>query len=204
MDDMLIERKLRLITPLLAAKRSNNPAAPRRVFVHERKVPKGEVGGKEVFLSSDLKRWSWAFLEARDACRFDDICLGCVLPSHWYATKQTSTFNRRFKRGNEPATEQFESISAGSIIRINFTLSRHLPPNTDGNGRFTRAPDETEFDAMLAFIGEHLGISEWGHDYKMGRFEIRPPHTTDDTTNEREYDRSASSDYADVDDSGTE
>jgi hypothetical protein len=170
---MLLERRLRLITPILAAKRSNDPAAPRRVFVRHG-TPKGEPADK-VYINSDLKRWEWAFLEARDELGFGDVCLGAVLPSHWYAAHHTSTYNRKIRLGRERAVEQFESIPAGHTIRINFTLSRHLPPNTDGIGRFTRAPDEMEFDEMLAYIGEHLGMSEWGHALKLGRFELRPP-----------------------------
>jgi hypothetical protein len=182
---MLIERRLRLITPILAAKRSNDPASPRRVFVHL-KTPKGEADGK-VYLRADLPRWTWAFLEARDALSLGDVCLGAVLPSHWYSVHRTSTYNRQFRRGKERATEQFESIPSGHVMRMKFTLSNHIPPGTDGEGRFTRAPDETEFDDMLAYIGEHLGMSEWGHALKLGRFEIRPP-ISNDTSNQGDDD----------------
>jgi hypothetical protein len=186
---MLIERKLRLITPILSAKRSNDPANPRRVFVHSR-TPKGEPDG-QVYLQSDLKRWEWAFLEARDELNYKDVCLGAVLPGHWYAANRTATYNRKFRRGTERAVEQFESIPAGHVIRIKFTLSKHLPPNTDGLGRFTRPPDEIEFDEMLAYIGENLGMSEWGHALKLGRFEIRSSnddskHDYGNSTNESE------------------
>jgi hypothetical protein len=174
---MLLERRLRLITPILAAKRSNDPSAPRRVFVRSA-IPKGEPDSK-VYISTDLKRWEWAFLEARDELGYSDVCLGAVLPSHWMAVNHTSTYNRRFRRERGFVNEQFESIPAGHTVRINFTLSRHLPPNTDGLGRFTRAPDEVEFDEMLNYIGEHLGMSEWGHALKLGRFETRPIITND-------------------------
>lgn len=168
---MLLERRFRLLTPILAAKRSNNPAAPRRVFVRQR-TPKNEPTD-QVYLSSDLRRWEWAFLEARDVLNFEEVCLGAILPSHWYGAKHTATYNRKFRRGTELASEQFESIPAGHLIRMRFTLSRHIPPNTDGMGRFTRPPDEAEFDAMLSYIGEYLGMSEWGHALKMGRFELK-------------------------------
>jgi hypothetical protein len=58
------------------------------------------------------------------------------------------------------------------VLKWSFTLSKHLPPSGDGGGRFTRPPDEEEFDAMLEHIGEHLGMSEWGHAYLYGRFKI--------------------------------
>ena len=177
---MLLERRIRLITPILAAKRSNDPAAPRRVFVRS-SLPKGEKEGK-VYIATDLKRWEWAFLEARDELGYSDVCLGAILPSHWMAVNHTSTYNRRFRRERGFVNEQFESIPSGHTVRINFTLSRHLPPNTDGLGRFTSAPDEVEFDEMLSYIGEHLGMSEWGHALKLGRFEIRPIITNDTST----------------------
>ncbi len=62
---------------------------------------------------------------------------------------------------------------------MKFTLSRYVPPGTDGNGRFTRAPDEEEFDAMLAHIGVQLGMSEWGHARDYGMFEIKLPPPDD-------------------------
>ncbi len=176
---MLIERRLRLLSPVLAAKRSNDPAAPRRVFVHQ-KTPKGEPTDK-VYLTTDLRRWEWAFLEARDALSLGDVCLAAVMPSHWYSVSHTSTYNQKCRApGGAWDKKQYESVPAGQVMRIQFTLSRHVPPNTDGVGRFARAPEEQEFDAMLAFIGEHLGMSEYGHALKMGRFEIRPPNNNDE------------------------
>lgn len=169
---MLLERRFRLLTPILAAKRSNNPEAPRRVFVRQT-TPRDEPGD-QVYLLADLRRWEWAFLEARDVLNFGDVCLGAILPSHWYGVKHTSTYTRKFRRGSELASEKFESIPAGHTIRMKFTLSKHIPPNTDGMGRFNRPPDEAEFDSMLSYIGEYLGMSEWGHSLKMGRFELRP------------------------------
>lgn len=168
---MLIERRLRLLTPILAAKRSNDPTSPRRVFVRAKVPPKGDPD--LAYIRSDLPRWTWAFLEARDALELDDVSLGAVMPSHWYATKKTSTFHRRFREGKTARLEPFESIPGNQILTMRFTLSKHVPPNTDGNGRFTRPPDEQEFDEMLAYIGEELGMSEWGHSQKFGRFEIR-------------------------------
>lgn len=175
---MLIERRLRLLTPLLAAKRSNDPESPRRVFVREVRIPKGEPADL-VYIKSDLARWEWAFLEARDQLQLTDVCLGAILPSHWYSTKRTSTYNCKKPRGGGWEVEQFESIPGGQVMTMRFTLSHHLPPNTDGRGRFNRPPDEEEFDNMLSYIGEELGMSEWGHAKKYGRFEVRP-NTPDD------------------------
>lgn len=177
---MLITRRLRLITPLLAARHNNDRADPKRVFNRLAKPPAGHDPAR-VYLYADLGRWEWAFLEARDALELGDVAVSAIIPGRWYAVKRTSTYNRKFKRGNQMLTEKFESLSSGQVFEMQFTLSRHIPPHTDGNGRFTRAPDESEFDAMLAHIGDALGISEWGHARDYGRFEIRTVAENDET-----------------------
>jgi hypothetical protein len=184
---MLIERRLRLLSPLLAAKRNDDKEDPRRVFVRM-PTPPGEDPDR-VYIATQLPRWQWAFLEARDALRLDDVAVSAIVPSRWLTAARTSTYNRKYRRGTTPMIDKFESLASGQVISMNFTLSKHVPPNTDGEGRFTRAPDEGEFDAMLSHIGEHLGMSEWGHAYLYGRFEIKKYNaadTADQTTENSE------------------
>jgi hypothetical protein len=164
---MVIERRLKLLTPLLAMKREPGTNPPKRIFV------KADVPGEEgVHIKTQLPRWNWALLEARDALRLNDVAVSTILPRHYFTVKRTSTYNRNFSRGGVRQREQFESLPSGQVFAMEFTLSRHLPPDTDGGGRFTRPPDEEEFDAMLRHIGEHLGMSEWGHAYLYGRFKL--------------------------------
>jgi len=108
---MLIERDFRLLSPLLSAKRSGEGDA--RVFVHL-KTPKGEAE-ELVYLNTPMQRWNWAFLEARDALGLDDVATSAIIPSHWYAVKRTSSYNRKFRRGeNGPmVTVKHESIPSG-------------------------------------------------------------------------------------------
>jgi hypothetical protein len=164
---MVIERRLKLLTPLLAMKREPNTNPPKRVFVNV------DVPGVEgTHIKTQLPRWNWSFLEARDALELDDVAVATIIPFHYYTVKRTSTYNRNFSRVGKRVREQFESLPSGQAFDMKFTLSKHLPPDCDGGGRFTRPPDEEEFDAMLAHIGEHLGMSEWGHAYLYGRFKI--------------------------------
>ena len=167
---MLIERELKLISPLLALKMNNQSNPARREFV---KKP-GDGG---VYIRSDLPRWHWAFMEARDAMEMLDVSVLAILPSVYYWTKATSTYNRNFRRGRIQGKEAFEAIPSGSIIKCRFTLANSLPPDADDTGRFSRPPDEVEFDRLLSHIGEHLGMSEWGHAYMYGRFELRRRET---------------------------
>lgn len=165
---MLITRDVRLLTPLLAARLNNQADPPRREF---NRMP--DDGSGMVVIKADLPRWNWAFLEARDALSLDDVATSAIIPSHVYHVKSTSTYNRVYRRGREQMKDVFESISTGRTVTFAFTLSKHLPPGGDGGGRFNRPPDEDEFDLMLAHIGEHLGMSEWGHAYLYGRFSIK-------------------------------
>ncbi len=164
---MLLERDLQVVTPILATKMNNRVDPPRREFVKE----KTEDG---VLIRNDLARWSWAFLEARDALNLESVAVAAIIPCATYFVTGTSTYWRSFRRGRDMMKEAFEAVSSGRTAKFKFTLSKNIPPNTDGNGRFTRPPDEAEFDAMLAHIGEHLGMSEWGHAYLYGRFVIKP------------------------------
>ena len=169
---MLINRRLRLLTPLLAAKHNHDRKDPKRVFNRVLKPPQG-CDPERCYIYMDMPRWEWAFLEARDALHLSDVAVSAIIPCRWYSVKRTSAYNRKFKRAGQMLTEKFESLSTGQTLDVQFTLSKHIPPNTDGGGRFTRAPDEQEFDEMLLHIGAHLGISEWGHARDYGRFELR-------------------------------
>ena len=180
---MLISRRLRLLTPLLASKHNNDRSDPKRVFNRLTKIPSGQDASR-IYIYSDLGRWEWAFLEARDALNLGDVAVSAIIPCRWYSAKRTSTYNRKFKRGEQMLTEKFESLSSGQILDMQFTLSRHVPPNTDGGGRFTRPPDEQEFDEMLAHIGNLLGMSEWGHARDYGRFELSDYEESNGTNGE--------------------
>lgn len=165
---MLITRNVKLLSPLLA-RRMNPKAEPRARREFDRQPgPDGTIS-----LPMDIDRWNWAFLEARDALGYDDVATAAIIPVTRYCVKSTSNYPRRFRRGMEECREDFESLKSGQVLSWTFTLSKHCPPGCDGNGRFTRAPDEEEFDKMLSHIGEYLGMSEWGHAYLYGRFTLK-------------------------------
>jgi hypothetical protein len=163
---MLIDRRVQLLSPILASKANNRGTVTRREFARIK-----STDGK-VHIKSDLARWNWAFLEARDALGLSDVAVSAILPAHSYVVNTTSTYHRTFRRGRgEQLKEAFESLPAGHVVTWQFTLSQHVPPG--GGSRFTRAPSGAEFDSMLTHIGENLGMSEWGHAYLYGRFTIK-------------------------------
>lgn len=168
---MLIERRIVLDSPILAAAMNNRATPPRREF---RKSAVANGDGKTIVrIPANMERWQWAFLEARDALGLHDVAVSAIIPKTHYDVGFTSTYNRRFRRGEggQQVREAFESISAGRVVTWQFTLASSVPP---GHGdRFIRPPTEQEFDAMLSHIGEYLGMSEWGQTYGYGRFRIQ-------------------------------
>lgn len=171
---MLITKKVRLTSAILASRPPRGPDA-RREFD---RLPSAE--GEPLKIKTYLERWNWAFLEARDALELGDVSVATVLPAAFFEVKSTSTYNRTYNNSKE--RESFECISSGAVLAWRFTLSKHLPPHSEDHPRFVRPPSEEEFDAMLSHIGEHLGMSFWGHDYLFGRFAIHNPPTNESTT----------------------
>ncbi len=165
---MLLTKHVRLTSPILA---STPPGKPdeRRQFKRVK-----NPDGKAIRIVTDLKRWQWALLEARDALELSDVSTAAIIPALFYEVKNTSTYNRSFSTGGKRSVDKFESVSSGTVLAWRFTLTSTLPPHAEDQGRFTRAPDEEELDRMLAHIGEHMGMSEWGQDYLYGRFVLHP------------------------------
>jgi len=161
---------MRLLSALLAAKRSGDRENPRRVF-NKLPTPKGEDNNL-VYIAAPLARWNWAFLEARDCLGLSEVAVSAIIPSHWMAVKRTSTYVRNYTVDRRRMEEKFESVQSGNVFSMQFVLSKHIPPDTDGGGRFTRTPEVEELDSMLELIGERLGMSEWGQGYLFGRFEL--------------------------------
>ena len=164
---MLIKRRLRLLTPLLAGKHSRDEHGPKRVFV---KVdpPKG-ADETRVYIASQLPRWSWAFLEARDALELSDVAVSAILPCRYFSTKRTSTYNREFSRDGKRGKEKFESVPSNQVIEMQFTLSKHIPPNTDSLGRFTRVPEEDDRAAFLVEFARRAGEGEVSEPIEVGQ-----------------------------------
>lgn len=166
---MIVIRKLKLIRPLLAMKRDHLEDGPKRVFIKEN--PK-EADPNKVHIRTYVSRWNWAFLEARDCLDIPDVATSAIIPARYFTVSKTSTYNRSYKVGRQQKKERFESLPSGQKFDMRFTIASTIPPGTDGMGRFTRTPDIDEFDAMLAYIGENFGMSEFGHAHLYGLFSV--------------------------------
>lgn len=172
---MIVTRKLKLLRPLLAMKRDHFDDGPKRVFIREN--PEGADPDK-VHIRTYVARWHWAFLEARDCLELNDVATSAIIPSRYFSVKNTSTYNRSYKVGRKQKKERFESLSSGQKFDMKFTLASTVPPDTDGMGRFNRGPEIEEFDAMLTYIGENFGMSEFGHAHLYGLFSVEKPTQT--------------------------
>jgi hypothetical protein len=164
---MIVTRKVRLTAPILASRPATSSDG-RRTF--DRLKSTNDV---VIRIKTYLDRWNWAFLEARDALDFEDVCVAAIIPAPYFETSRTSTYVRR--QSGSRNNESFECIPSGSVLEWRFTLSNQLPPHTD-HPRYSRAPTEEEFDAMLKHIGENLGMSFWGHGFLFGTFELHFQH----------------------------
>ncbi len=183
---MIITRKVRLTSPILASRPPNGPEA-RRTFdrykpASEEPLPDGSL--PPVRIKSYLERWNWAFLEARDALDLDDVSVATILPAPYFEAKKTSTYNRTQSGSRE--RESFECVPSGYVLEWRFTLSQHLPPHAEDHPKFHRPPTEKEFDDMLAHIGANLGMSFWGHAHLFGLFELHNPPQGDPTPTPKE------------------
>jgi hypothetical protein len=161
---MLIERKLKLVKPLLARQveyHGPDSEKTKRVFVKTLSQDKGHL------VRANLERWNWAFLEARDSLGLRDLNTQAitVAASFYVAPRSISLLGIK--------GEDFEAILENTVISQRFTLASTPPPHTRHAHKHMRCPDEYDFDAMLAYIGEYLGISESKNDTQYGTFIIQ-------------------------------
>ena len=130
-----------------------------RVFVKE---PSHNGGW---LLRAYLERWNWAFLEARDSLELHDVSVQAITVARNFYVNKAALHTLGIKK------ENYECVMDGDVIGVRFTLAKRPPPHTDTT-RFVRSPEVDEFDNMLTFIGEYLGISESKNDLQYGTFEI--------------------------------
>ena len=163
---MVIARQIRLLKPILAARPPVEKDGRREFDVLSR------VKGK-VTLPSNMARWEWAFLEARDALELPQLSVACITPATSFDAALTSTYTRSFSRGSSAKqTEKFECVPSNAVLSWSWVLASSLPPYAEISELRSTPPDVQQFDAMLKFIGEMLGMSEWGNHYGFGRFVI--------------------------------
>lgn len=150
---MLFEIKIRLNTPMLGQQR--DPSGIRRFT---------RAAGNA--LAIDLERWIWAFNEAAKALHLE-VYTGALHPAAGISAPTLVFYNRRWidrKQGKEtPRSEMFESVRKGTVLtfRVAVTDGQELP-----------APNAEHLKHLFSYIGEFIGISQWGNRFGYGRFAV--------------------------------
>jgi hypothetical protein len=150
---MLCEIKIRLTQPMLGQQR--DPSGIRRF-----------TRTSAAALAIDHERWIWAFNEAAKALHLE-VDTSALHPSDGIASPTIVLYNRKWvdrKSGSErQRQEMFESVRKGTVLtfRLAVTGSQLLP-----------APTPDEVKALFSYIGEFIGISQWGNRFGYGRFTV--------------------------------
>ena len=156
---MLFEVKLRVTRPLLGQQRMPNGV---RSFTR--------IRGDDNRISVDLQHWCWAFQEAVSSLHLP-VLTTTLYPASGFAVPTLVMYNRKWSTktadGRErPQSEMFEAIQAGTILTFQI-MSAAGPDKSDGP-----APTCEQLQALLNFIGEFIGISQWGNKFGYGRFRV--------------------------------
>jgi len=156
---MLFEVKLRLTRHMLGQQRTTDGV---RRFTR--------VRSDDARISIDLQHWSWAFREAAASLHLP-VNITTLYPAAGIATPTLVMYTRRWTTKKEdgrerPQSEMFEAIREGTVLTFQM-VSTSGPEKTDA-----QAPDCAQITALLNFIGEFIGISQWGNKYGYGRFRV--------------------------------
>ena len=156
---MLFEVKLRLTRHMLGQQRTTDGV---RRFTR--------VRSDDTRISIDLQHWSWAFREAADALHLP-VNIATLYPAAGIAAPTLVMYTRRWTtrtpEGRErQQSEIFEAIQGGTVLTFQL-MSAPGPEKADG-----LAASCKDIEALLNFVGEFIGISQWGNKYGYGRFRV--------------------------------
>jgi hypothetical protein len=156
---MLFEVKIRLTRHMLGQQRTTDGV---RRFTR--------VRSDDNRISLDLQHWSWAFREAASSLHLP-VNISTLYPAAGIAVPTLVMYTRRWSTktadGRErPQSEMFEAIREGTVLTFQIVSSAG-PEKQDGP-----AADPEQIKALLNFIGEYIGISQWGNKYGYGRFRV--------------------------------
>jgi hypothetical protein len=164
---MLLDLKIKLKKPFLGANASQEGV---RRFSRESKLPS--------HIDLDLARMGWCLSEAVDALDLQDVSTDCIIFETSYKAPKLSLYTRRWRQQikggkTEWQSERFESIQAGCNLVLRVLLLNRLDPATEEISEDgLRPPTVKEFEAMIKFVGNILGMSPWGNNFGYGRFKV--------------------------------
>lgn len=152
---MLLKVKVRLTRPLLGECRSNDNIL---------RFKKNRAGKIDI----DPTHWQWAFQQAADSLHLE-VDVGALSPEMGIRAPSVVLFNRRYvERKNQReshGSQLHEAISAGTVLTFEIAILRN-PQSTK------MPPSEDHVKDILGFVGEFVGISQFGNKFGFGRFEV--------------------------------
>jgi hypothetical protein len=114
------------------------------------------------------EHWQWAVKEAMETLQLPDIidqvCLPELLP---ISAPSTGLHNRHYRKTGKLKTESFESVRKGAVLTIGMVY--HTPAE---KSLHKKKPEMSEIELILSYIGQFVGISQWGSQHGYGRFEL--------------------------------
>lgn len=165
---MLLTIKLKVRTSWLGSERTVNQVRRFERDVHANK------------LKLDLAQWNWALSQAVDDLRMDHIDVSSIRFPTTLVSPTLELLKRRWSsksKGHEE--EKFESIRTGTHLSLDvFITSSREPAANTGGKESGKSPTASEFQTIMAFIGEHIGLSPWGNRMGYGRFEVLETYAT--------------------------
>lgn len=120
----------------------------------------------------DLQQWSWAFKEAASALEFNEVDTSSIRVATGILLPTLALHRRRYtpERGKSRGMqeEMFESFRENSVITFQVLITSAMEEKKPGR----RPPSLGEFESILAFVGEMVGLSPWGNKFGYGRFKV--------------------------------
>jgi hypothetical protein len=150
---MLCEIKLRLTQPMLGQQR--DPSGIRRFTRTSSNA-----------LAIDLERWIWAFNDAAQSLHMN-VHTGALHPAEGITAPTLVFYNRRWidRKGTKEVqcSEMFESVRKGTVLTFRVAVT---------SGQDKPAPTLEQVKQLFSYIGEFLGISQFGNRFGYGRFTV--------------------------------
>jgi hypothetical protein len=156
---MLFEVKIRLTNLMLGQQRTTGGV---------RRFTRVRDDDKRILV--DHQHWNWAFKEAADALHIP-VNISTMYPAAGIAAPTLVMYTRRWTTKtpdgrDRPQSEIFEAVREGTVLTFQL-LSATGPERLD-----LPAPDAAQLEQLLNFIGEFIGISQWGNKFGYGRFRV--------------------------------
>lgn len=125
-------------------------------------------------LKLDLAQWNWAVNQAVESLCMSDVDVSAIrFPVHLDPPSLELLVRRWSHLNKGEQKESFESIRAGTHLTFDVLLASSREPAAGTGGKNdARPPTRAEYEKIMKFIGEHVGLSPWGNRMGYGRFEL--------------------------------